>query len=75
MSPKYLDPKRFDELGLTIAKFQTATDAEIRSKSFLLKSANLLASVSVNRHHITCIKMKKTDIPIEVRSIEALLNR
>ena len=74
MSPKYLDPKRFEELGLTLAKYQTATDAEIKSKAILLKSANLLFSVSVNRHHLTCIKMKKTDIPIEVRSVEALLS-
>ena len=76
MSPKYLDPKRFEELGLTLAKYQTATDAEIKSKAILLKSANLLFSVSVNRHHmhITCIKMKKPDIPIEVRSIEDLLS-
>ena len=74
MSPKYLDPKRFEELGLTLAKYQTATDAEIKSKAILLKSANLLFSVSVNRHHLTCIKMKKTDVPIEVRSLEDLLS-
>ena len=41
MSPQYLAPKRFEELGLTIAKYQTATDASIQEKATLLKSANL----------------------------------
>ena len=60
-------------IRVRISRYQTPTDEHIRKKCLLLKEDGLLQSVSIDRHHLTTVKLGPTSPPRQLKTLEDIL--
>ena len=58
---------------IRICRYQTVTDEHLRRKAMALKEKGLLESYSVDRHHLTQVRVSPTSPMKQIRTMEDLL--